>query len=383
LATFLWLTADYILEFSFPKYLESINLSFFQIGLILSLASVTGILIDVPVGLFCNKTSKKKLMISGLILLIIISSLIFLLKGSLVLAIVFLLWGFAFQTWRVPRDAKFASMTNKNRRASYYGFDLEVKYLGQTIGALAGGFILLYLSFAGIISAYVLLVILAIIVLIFGLKESNNRSFIKSMKLFNFSSLTYELKKIRNFKAFGILLLLISLLLTGWEQILLTFGPLFYGNDVLGMNPGLGGILLACFSFLGIFLSCPAGKLADKFGKKKILILGLFIMGASLILFSISSNFIFIFSSAILISIGWTFSFPAASGLIIDLSYNEKKGEIAGIWDFFMDLGYVITPIIGGFVAEIFGIRSVFLGIGLFLILVNIFIIFNKNYNKT
>jgi len=309
--------------------------------------------------------------------------LIFLLKGSLVLAIVFLLWGFAFQTWRVPRDAKFASMTNKNRRASYYGFDLEVKYLGQTIGALAGGFILLYLSFAGIISAYVLLVILAIIVLIFGLKESNNRSFIKSMKLFNFSSLTYELKKIRNFKAFGILLLLISLLLTGWEQILLTFGPLFYGNDVLGMNPGLGGILLACFSFLGIFLSCPAGKLADKFGKKKILILGLFIMGASLILFSISSNFIFIFSSAILISIGWTFSFPAASGLIIDLSYNEKKGEIAGIWDFFMDLGYVITPIIGGFVAEIFGIRSVFLGIGLFLILVNIFIIFNKNYNKT
>ena len=224
---------------------------------------------------------------------------------------------------------------------------------------------------------------MAIIVLIFGLKESNNRSFIKSMKLFNFSSLTYELKKIRNFKAFGILLLLISLLLTGWEQILLTFGPLFYGNDVLGMNPGLGGILLACFSFLGIFLSCPAGKLADKFGKKKILILGLFIMGASLILFSISSNFIFIFSSAILISIGWTFSFPAASGLIIDLSYNEKKGEIAGIWDFFMDLGYVITPIIGGFVAEIFGIRSVFLGIGLFLILVNIFIIFNKNYNKT
>jgi MFS family permease len=69
-------------------------------------------------------------------------------------------------------------------------------------------------------------------------------------------------------------------------------------------------------------------------------------------------------------------SLPALNGLIIDLSYKQRKGKIAGIWDLFMDTGYVIGPILGGWIASHFGLRIVFSVIGMvFLTSVSILLI--------
>jgi len=131
----------------------------------------------------------------------------------------------------------------------------------------------------------------------------------------------------------------------------------------------LGGILLAIFSLPGIFMSYFAGKLADKVGKKKILLLGLILMGSSLIYFSTAQDFILVLFFAFLISVGIVLAVPALNGLIADLAYRCKKGAIAGVWDFFMDLGYFLGPILGGLIAEQFGLRTIFLVFGEILII--------------
>jgi len=143
----IWLIADNILEFVFPLYLNSLNKSYIEIGILLSLASVSGIILDMPFGFLSDKTSRKKLMISGLFFFIISSILIFLLKGNIVLAAAFLFWGAAFQLWKVPFDAKFASLTKQSNRAKSYGLNTEVKYLGMFLGPLVGGFLILWFGF--------------------------------------------------------------------------------------------------------------------------------------------------------------------------------------------------------------------------------------------
>jgi len=72
-----------------------------------------------------------------------------------------------------------------------------------------------------------------------------------------------------------------------------------------------------------------------------------------------------IFIFALLISSGWALALPALNGLIVDLTYKHKKGEMIGIWDFFMDSGYFAGPLLGGIIAQIFGIRYIFLVIGI------------------
>ncbi|MFH1055491.1 MAG: MFS transporter [Candidatus Altiarchaeota archaeon] len=368
--TLLWLIADNALEFVFPTYLEDAGKSYFEIGLLLSIIAAGGILIDLPMGVLSDRASKKKLMISGLVLSVVASILLFSFNGNITLSIMFLIWGLAYQIWRVPRDALFASMTDKLERAEEYGLDTEVKYIGQTVGPVLAGAVLLYAGYSGIIGFYSILLISAVILILVYVKETKatpiTSDISKSVKL---SFITSELKELKSFGSFGFILLYFSLLFTAWEQILLTFEPLFYGPDVLGVPSNIGGLLLAFFSLPGIFLSYPAGKVADKVGKKTIMFIGLIVSGISLIAFSTTSDLSSVFFFALLTSIGWVISLPALNGLIIDLSYKHRKGCIAGIWALFMDIGFVAGPIIGGVIAEVYGIRQTFLAIGVLFLL--------------
>ncbi len=377
LITLIWLIADNLLEFVFPTYLEGLGKSYFEIGLLLSLASISGLLIDLPMGALSDKASRKKLMISGLVLSVVFSIFIFSFNGNFFLALAFLFWGFAYQIWKVPRDAQFAALTDKIQRGEECGIDNEVKWIGQTIGPLIGGFVFLYFGFSGIIGFYSLSLVFAIIILFLFIKETNHsplgRDVCLSMTL---SSLISELRATKALGRVGILLLCFSLLFTAWEQILFTLIPLFYGPNALNISPKLGGMLLAFFSLPGIFVSYHAGKMADKVGKKNILFFGLVVMGASLVLFSLSHNLYLIFFFALIASVGWASSLPALNGLIIDLSYNQRKGKIVGIWAFFMDAGYVIGPIVGGLIADMAGLRNTFLITGLFFVLASVFLVF-------
>ena len=382
--TLVWLIADNLLEFVFPTYLEGLGKSYFEIGILLSLASVSGLLIDLPMGALSDRVSRKKLMISGLVMSVVFSIFIFSFNGNLFLALAFMFWGLAYQIWKVPRDAQFAALTDKMQRGEECGLDNEVKWIGQTIGPLIGGFVFLYFGFSGMIGFYSIFLVLAILILFLFIKETNHAPLGKSVYLsMTVSSLISELKTAKALGSVGLLLLCFSLLFTAWEQILFTLIPLFYGPNALNISPKLGGVLLAFFSLPGIFISYHAGKMADKIGKKNVLFFGLVLMGTSLVLFSLSHNLYLIFFFALLASVGWASSLPALNGLIIDLSYNHRKGKIAGIWDFFMDAGYVIGPIMGGLIADLAGLRNTFLITGLFFVLASVFLAFaNVKPNK-
>ncbi len=378
-----WLIADNILEFVFPLYLDQLQKSYLEIGIILSLASLSGVIFDMPFGSLSDKVSKKKLMLYGLFMLIITSISIFLLKGNISLALIFLAWGVAFQMWRVPFDAKFAAETKELNRSKSYGMYNEMKYIGFVLGPLIGGFLVMWFGFRGIYLTYSALVLIATLLIVIFIKETNQRSIVKGIE----NSITpktffSDFKFIVYFGFFGILLLFFSLLFTVWEEIMLAFGPLFY-TDVLKISSGLGGILMACFSLPAVFLSCYFGRLADKTGKKRILITGLIVTGISLVAFSYTQALVPLFILALATSVGISLAIPALSGLMIDLSYKLPKGKVVGIWDFFFDAGYVIGPVLGGLLASSVGIRNTFMITGIaFILSCFLFLLVPKTENR-
>src|SRR3989344_3271986 len=310
LITLIWYIGDNILEFSLPTYLETHGKSYALIGFLLSLMSISGMLIDMPFGVLSDRLNRKKMMVAGLALSAISSILLFMFTDTFTLAVMFFVWGIGYQLWKVPRDAKFVALADKGRHAQLSGMDTEVKYLGHALGTLLGGFILLNFSFRGITAAYTAFVVLAILLVIVYIKEKgNNRPQTGTLAEINQSispaSFITEIKEIKRYGGYGLYLLLITMLMTGWEAVLWTLEPLFYGPDVLNIPASLGGLLMAFFAIPGIFLPYFVGKFADSKGKATVLLIGMLIMGISLIFLALTHSLFMIFTAALLVSLGW------------------------------------------------------------------------------
>lgn len=367
IASVLWLIAYNGIEFVFPSYLESIGKSYATIGILISIIAFGGVLIDLPLGNACSRFSRKKLMILGLVVSIIAVASIFLFTKNIYLAIIFFVLGMGYQTWVVPRDSYFASLSKSSNRSSMYGLNAETQYLGQSIGPILCGFFLLYFGYNKSFIFYIVFALLAIIIVHFSIKKEKHSELSASglMSSMKFSSYVEGFKLLKKFGIFGVSLLLTSFMIMLFEAVLWALQPLFYGPDILNIPPHLGGLLLACFSIPGIILSYPAGKIADKYGRKKILILSLLLIGISLILFSQITNIYFIFLSAIIISIGWVFALPALDGLIVNTLNVSENVAIIGVWGLFVDMGFVIGPLYAGVMSQLFGIRNTFMSVGI------------------
>ena len=131
----------------------------------------------------------------------------------------------------------------------------------------------------------------------------------------------------------------------------------------LGITGTTIGYLTAAFAIAQLIVSPFAGKAADKFGRKIMIVLGLFIFGASEFLFGIGKEIEMLFFSRILGGISAAFIMPAVTAYIADITNMNTRPKALGYMSAAISTGFIIGPGIGGFLAE-FGTRVPFLFAG-------------------
>ena len=120
-----------------------------------------------------------------------------------------------------------------------------------------------------------------------------------------------------------------------------------------------GGWMLAAYAITQFFCAPIIGGLSDRFGRRPVLLASLF---------GFAVDYLFL---AFAPSIGWLFvgrvvsgmmgaSFVAASAYIADISTPENRAKNFGLIGATFGLGFIIGPVIGGFLGE-FGPRMPFL----------------------
>jgi DHA1 family tetracycline resistance protein-like MFS transporter len=120
-----------------------------------------------------------------------------------------------------------------------------------------------------------------------------------------------------------------------------------------------GGWMLAAYAITQFFCAPIIGGLSDRFGRRPVLLASLF---------GFAVDYLFL---AFAPSIGWLFvgrvvagmmgaSFVAASAYIADISTPENRAKNFGLIGATFGLGFIIGPVIGGFLGE-FGPRTPFL----------------------
>lgn len=131
----------------------------------------------------------------------------------------------------------------------------------------------------------------------------------------------------------------------------------------LGITGTTIGYLTAAFAIAQLIFSPFAGKAADKFGRKIMIVIGLFIFGISEFLFGIGKEIEMLFLSRVLGGISAAFIMPAVTAFIADITDLNTRPKALGYMSAAISTGFIIGPGIGGFLAE-FGSRVPFLFAG-------------------
>lgn len=109
------------------------------------------------------------------------------------------------------------------------------------------------------------------------------------------------------------------------------------------------GLLIGGESFFQMLLDVPAGHLVDRFGRKRMLAVGIIVFGfAGLLLFDFSLPAYI--ASIALSTIGWLFLAPGVNAYILTYAERETSGRFLALRDTFLSLGVVLASVVLPFV---------------------------------
>jgi MFS transporter, DHA1 family, multidrug resistance protein len=111
------------------------------------------------------------------------------------------------------------------------------------------------------------------------------------------------------------------------------------------------GALMAIFSVMQFLFAPMWGSLSDRYGRKPILLIGVFGNALSLLLMGLSSNLWMLFGSRALAGILSSATLPTAMAYIADSTSERDRGAGMGYIGAAMGIGMVLGPGIGGWLA--------------------------------
>lgn len=126
-----------------------------------------------------------------------------------------------------------------------------------------------------------------------------------------------------------------------------------YANDVFGLSAFIISVILTVGMGGGIAFAYPVAKIADKRGKKKIIVgTGILRSGMNLVM-PMAPNPLIMASVMTIRSIGIQCADAPMRSLQADIVPKEIRGKLVGTMQSFNNIGAIAGPILGGFLYDI------------------------------
>lgn len=129
--------------------------------------------------------------------------------------------------------------------------------------------------------------------------------------------------------------------------------------DMMHLSGKTMGALVAVFAVSQLVMSPFAGRWVDRYGRKKIIVIGLFLFGVSELIFGVGTNVWVLYFARVLGGFSAAFIMPSATAYVADITSVEERPKAMGYISAAISTGFIIGPGIGGFIAE-YGIRVPF-----------------------
>lgn len=128
-----------------------------------------------------------------------------------------------------------------------------------------------------------------------------------------------------------------------------------YAVSVLGVSVGTASMLMVIIAITCMVVAVPAAMLANRFGRKNIMLVGAVICVLSCLLIWLLGSLVALFIIMVTFSIGFMFIVISTTPMAADLSPSEKYiGTYVSLTHLVGSLGPVLGPVAGGWLVGMF-----------------------------
>lgn len=132
--------------------------------------------------------------------------------------------------------------------------------------------------------------------------------------------------------------------------------PLFYSSFGLGVERI--GILKAMYPAAWGILQVITGSLSDRWGRKGLIVAGMWVQAGGLFLTAITRSFEWWLLGSLLLGLGTAMVYPSLIAAVSDASHPTWRARSLSVYRFWRDLGYAVGALAAGLIADSFGLAS-------------------------
>ncbi len=118
------------------------------------------------------------------------------------------------------------------------------------------------------------------------------------------------------------------------------------------------GVLAWAFFPAGLvfmFLPSRLGKLSDRFSRPLLMAAGVTVAATLYLALPLLPSFVWLVVLYPLSAVGWSLATPQMTAMVGDLSHEDRRGRIFGIYQMFSGIGLSAGPLMGGWLYDTYG----------------------------
>jgi len=347
-----------------PIYAENMGASGVWLGAIFAGYAVSRTVFMPIFARLSDKKGRKIFITIGLFAYALISLGYIWANSVFLLLIIRLLHGVAGGMILPIAQAYIGDLSPVNKEGKWMGYANAAFFSGFGFGPLMGGVLAEHLSMNAAFMAMGGLNLLAFFIALFFLPEVSVKKTAKAPR--------FTLKSLTASKSMQGLFIFRFAFAIG-RAVFSTFLPI-YAAIGLGISSTNVGLLLAIHILLLALLGIPMGRIADRFSRKWLVMLGGLVWFVFLVLIPQSYAFWQLLLLCIIGSLGGAISIPAASALVVEEGRKFGMGSAIAAFTIAFSLGMAIGPVLGGVISDFistgatfyFGAASALAGVCLF-----------------
>jgi MFS family permease len=339
-----------------PLYLTSIDIGPALLGTMLSVAMFGMAIGEAGWGWLADRIGIRAAMITGTFFSGL-SVLLFVFTQSVPLIFgIFFLWGFLRSAIFGPVRGYIGTAAPPHKKATFMAFSAVMLSASSSLGALPSGFLVNSLGYHSVFYSSLGVSVLGGIIVLTALRQTRlssggtndneNSGDASPQTKFNLFSLT-PMCVVTAFRFFGL-------------GCMMTFLPLF-ATEVVGVNIALVGVLFTTGGLVNLALVVPTGILADRLGKKNVMIAGMIVSAGAMTGIAHSGNLAWLILFMVVNSAGMALFGPAALGLLSDSVPRDRQSTAMGFYGGICEnVGILGGSALGGIIWDSFSPQSTF-----------------------
>lgn len=354
-----------------PLFIRNLNASVFQVSIVLFLGGLFATVIVMPSGLLLDKYGERTLIILSLMLLGVTPLLYNLAIGWEQMIPWVMINMSALLIFILARMTIIANSVKPSTMATVYGMMNLAWPVGGILGPFLGGFLVdrygwsLFLYTASLLAS--LCTVISFFLTSTGGKirpeeeEAQSESFEKGV-----------LWIIAIF-------ILIHIFGNAARGILRTIFPFYLTENMHKSKTETGLFFSVGFGVATLIVQIPSGFLADKLGRKKVMMYCVLMIPVLTFLFSLIDDYALLLIIYTAITGLWSATWPASAAYLITITPLKKRGFIMSMRQAAVRLGFTVGPLIGGYLWDLFNPPMSFFATTFFFIISFVLILFLKD----